>query len=115
MPSETPLLNAIRKRASELGARLFRNNTGMIRDADGRTHRFGLTVGGSDLIGYVPVRVTASMVGLNVAVFVAIEVKAGKTATTPEQLAFIQAVWRAGGLAGVARNIEEAEAILCRK
>ena len=44
--------------------------------------------------------------------FVAIEVKAGRRQPTDEQAAFIELVRRSGGLAGVARSVEEARAIL---
>lgn len=101
MPSETPLIYRIRLLASRHGARLFRNHTGRMKDKDGRWHAFGLTVGGSDLVGW-----TAD------GRFLAIEVKAGETKTTPEQLAFIAAVNKAGGIAGVVRSEVEAEELL---
>ena len=44
--------------------------------------------------------------------FVAIEVKAPRGRVTDEQAAFIELVRRSGGLAGVARSVEEARAIL---
>ena len=43
---------------------------------------------------------------------VAIEVKAGRRQPTDEQAAFIELVRRSGGLAGVARSVEDAWAIL---
>lgn len=112
MPKENPLLAAIRLLASRRGARLFRNSTGRIKDEDGRWHVFGLCVGSSDLIGFAPVTITPEMVGQTVAVFVAIEAKAGKTATTDEQRAFVRMVNDAGGIAGVVRKEEDAEWLL---
>ena len=56
--------------------------------------------GVSDLIGWTQGR------------FVAIEVKASRGRVTDEQKAFIDLVRRSGGLAGVARSVEEATAIL---
>ena len=44
--------------------------------------------------------------------FVAIEVKAGRRQPTDEQAAFIELVRRSGGLAGVARSVQEARAII---
>ena len=44
--------------------------------------------------------------------FVAIEVKAGRRQPTDEQAAFLDLVLRSGGLAGVARSVEEARAII---
>lgn len=123
--TESPILTKIRVQASRLGARLFRNSTGQawtgkvsrldsrrIIIEEPRKVVYGLCVGGSDLIGWQPVKITASMVGKTIAVFVAVEVKVGKTATTDAQIAFIDAVRAAGGLAGIARSVEEAEEIL---
>ena len=56
--------------------------------------------GVSDLIGWTQGR------------FVAIEVKASRGRVTDEQKAFIDLVRRSGGLAGVARSIDDARAIL---
>jgi hypothetical protein len=47
-----------------------------------------------------------------IAIFTAVEVKGPRTRITPEQLAFIDTVRRAGGRAGVARSVEEAKLII---
>ena len=44
--------------------------------------------------------------------FVAVEVKGPRGRVTDEQAAFIELVRRSGGLAGVARSVEEARAII---
>ena len=44
--------------------------------------------------------------------FVAIEVKAPRGRLTDEQAAFIELVRRSGGLAGVARSVDDARAII---
>lgn len=64
----------------------------------------GLCTGSSDLIGYT--------VRNGVAVFTAIEVKAATGRTTPEQRQFLDVVGGAGGIAGVARSVEEAVRLL---
>jgi hypothetical protein len=92
--------------------RLWRNNTGAIRDARGQLVRFGLCVGSSDLIGFRTLEITPAMVGRRIAQFVALEVKAPNGRTTPEQQAFIQTVSDAGGLAAVVRSPEQAQSIL---
>ena len=75
--------------------------------------RFGVgSPGGSDLIGYRRVTVTPEMVGTEVPVFAAIEVKTGKGKATEQQKAFIEHIRNAGGLAGVARSVDEAKSIL---
>jgi hypothetical protein len=90
------------------GCRLWRNNTGAIKDSEGRLVRFGLCKGSSDIIGIRPVTITADMVGKTIGAFTAIEVKTPKGKPTEEQLNFIQRVKDLGGLAGVARSVEDA-------
>lgn len=107
--SETNLMNSIL--IADHGCRLFRNNTGAIKDADGRLVRFGLCKGSSDLIGFRPTVITPDMVGKTVAVFTAIEVKTPTGKPTPEQLHFINRVKELGGIAGIARSVEDALAI----
>jgi len=90
------------------GCRLWRNNTGAIKDSEGRLVRFGLCIGSSDLIGIRPITVTSDMIGHTVGVFTAIEVKTPKGKPTEDQINFIQRVKDLGGFAGVARSVEEA-------
>ena len=110
--SETALLYRLLLRASELGARLFRNNVGRLHDRNGRLVTYGLCVGSSDLIGYVPVTITPEMVGRTVAVFTAIEAKTATGRLRPEQSAFLRVVQGHGGLCCVARSVKDAEALL---
>jgi len=88
--------------------RLFRNNTGTLRDQHGRTVQFGLCKGSADLIGWRTVTVTPDMVGAQVAVFLSIEVKTPTGRLRPEQQQWLDAVQAAGGIAGVARSVEDA-------
>ena len=71
----------------------------------------GLCVGSSDLIGWIPTIITQEMIGKQVSVFAAVEVKDG-TKPTPEQLNFIEQVKKSGGIAGIAHSVEEFEALL---
>ena len=48
------------------------------------------------------------MVGTTVAVFTSIEVKTASNRLTPEQQQWLDAVQAAGGIAGVARSVEDA-------
>jgi hypothetical protein len=84
----------------------------MLLDRQGRPVKFGLCKGSSDLIGLRSVKIGPEHVGQTLAVFVAVEVKAPKGRTTAEQGAFIEQVQAMGGLAGVARTVREAAAIL---
>lgn len=108
---ELAVQNAIRIEHGSGPARLWRNNTGALKDAAGRLVRYGLCPGSSDLIGLRSITITPDMVGKTVGVFVAIEVK-DRGRLTPEQERFIAMVQQAGGLAGVARSPEDARAIL---
>ncbi len=79
----------------------------------GRYVTFGVgSPGGSDLIGYRRVTVTPEMVGREMPVFAAIEVKTAKGRATKDQLRFIEHIRNAGGIAGVARSVDEARLIL---
>lgn len=98
---------------------LFRNNSGKLPDLTGRWVSFGVGPedgGGSDLIGWQSVTITPDMIGKKVAIFVAIETKAAEARTKKKRLIaqsnFVQQVHKAGGRAGFARTVEEAEAIL---
>lgn len=91
--------------------RLFRNNVGVAVHADGSRVRYGLCPGSSDLIGWRSLVITPDMVGQRIAAFLAIEAKGERGRPTAEQERFIRAVVEAGGLAGVARNPDQARII----
>ena len=104
--TETVLLQSIRQalgRRPEV--RLWRNNSGALKDANGRWVHFGIaSPGGSDLIGFVVVN--------GIAVFLAIEVKTETGTIKTEQQDFISFVRQYGGRAGIARSIVDAENII---
>lgn len=90
--------------------RLFRNNSGSLPDPrTGRYVQFGVaSPGGSDLIGWRTITVTPDLVGHQLAIFTAIEVKTATGRATPAQRNFIHAVREAGGIAGIARSVADA-------
>ncbi len=93
--------------------RLFRNNTGTLPDPrTGRPVQFGLARGSADLIGWRTITITPEMVGQRVAIFTSIEVKTTTGHLTPAQQAWLGTVRTAGGIAGVARSVRDAEEIL---
>lgn len=85
---------------SKAGCTVWRNNTGVLVDKNGRPVKFGLCVGSSDLIG-----ICAD------GRFLAVECKSATGKATDAQLRFIAAVNARGGRAGVARSAAEAVAI----
>ena len=111
----------------EWGSKLFRHNVGTgwtsnqsmwgsgrgkLTLTNPRPLQAGLCKGGSDIIGWTPVRITDEMVGQTVAVFTAVEIKFGRGVPAKIQIAFIRAVHKDGGLAGVSRNEDDLRAIL---
>jgi len=112
MASEQSIQQHIRLTCGTGSTRLFRNNTGTLRDQHGRPVSFGLARGSADLIGWRTVTITPEMVGQQVAVFTSIEVKTPTGRVKPEQQQWLDAVQAAGGIAGVARSVEDAEQLL---
>jgi len=108
LSSEQQIQQQIRIACSTGDTRLFRNNTGTLRDQHGRPVQFGLCKGSADLIGWRTVTVTPDMVGQRIAVFTSIEVKTPTGRLGPEQQQWLDAVQAAGGIAGVARSVDDA-------
>ncbi len=106
--SEQRIQQEIRLALSRGPVRLYRNNTGTLRDANGRPVQIGLAVGSADLIGWTTRTITPDMVGQQLAVFTSIEVKSATGRLRPEQRQWLEAVQSAGGIAGVARSVEDA-------
>lgn len=116
MNPETRIQNRILLALSDAGCTVWRNETAgawmgkqIHREGDqvtlnnARMMTFGLAVGSSDIIGITPE-----------GRFLAVEVKTPKGRASKEQLRFIEAVNNAGGIAGIARSVEEALDLLRR-
>lgn len=125
--AEADLMRRLQIAASKLGARLFRQQVGMawvgnatkidrttvitVRKGDvviknARPFHAGVT-GMSDLGGWRPIEVG----GATIAQYAQVEVKeSGRP--TPEQLSWIDAVNKAGGVAGIARSEDDLKSIL---
>lgn len=134
--SESAILSAIRDKCSRGAVRLFRNNVGvglmvnhrnaaakqaiitacieLARKMGGSATRlaFGLSKGSGDLIGFRIVTVTPEMVGRQVAVFTSVEVKTDAGRESPEQTAWREYIASVGGVAMVARSVDEAQSEL---
>jgi VRR-NUC domain len=114
--TERDIQNDILREISRGDVRLFRQNAGFAWQgtvieqtptrlvlANPRPLKMGAP-GMSDLGGWVTVD--------RIAVYTALEIKSARGRPTPEQLAFIDTVRRAGGRAGVARSVEDARKII---
>lgn len=94
---------------------LWRNAAGVATFGHGarkQVTRFGLIKGASDLIGLLSLRAGDLDPETVIGRFVALEVKNARGQLAPEQRQFLRLVARLGGAAGVARSVEEAEALL---
>jgi hypothetical protein len=101
--TESTIQKQITLALSKAGCLVFRNNTGAVKDGD-RYIRYGLCKGSADIIGLTPD-----------GRFLAVEVKTRTGRPTKEQLTFIDAINKQGGIAGVARTPEDALLLLARK
>lgn len=129
MASEKELINLVQYYFTETGNRIFRQNTGfgwvgnkffkppmetsvrvtpqdvVIKNA--RPLHAGLCKGSSDLIGWTSVTVMPDMVGKKLAIFTAIECKTLGFKASPEQVAFINAVQKAGGIGKIIYSMDD--------
>ena len=111
--SEQAIQQHIILACSKGGTRLFRNNCGSYQTPQGKWVKYGVAnPGGSDLIGLRTVTITPEMVGRKLAVFSAIEVKTPTGRATEQQQQFIEMVRSFGGIAGIARSVEQAQQLL---
>ena len=105
--TESEILKAIRL---EVGGRddvvLWRNSAGIAEHTDRQGRRtkvpYGLVKGAADLVGIIKPSGR----------FLAIEVKTARGRLRPEQANFLRLVKAFGGVAGVARSVDEANAIV---
>lgn len=106
---ESNIANSFRIAAAKVGMTLFKNTRGMFRTIDGsRIVKAGLLAdGASDLIGFKRIKVTPSMVGMELAIFCAAEVKTATGAVRPEQKSFIEFIRSSGGIGAVVRCDED--------
>ena len=99
MKREQNIQKLIMLALTEAGCIVWRNNIGSYTTADGHFIRYGVGgVGGSDLIGVY--KKTGQLL--------AVEVKTSKGKPSAAQLNFIEQVRAAGGIAGIARSVEDA-------
>lgn len=121
MNAETRLQQEILLALSQAGCVVWRNNVGQawmgkvihqsgdqVTLAGAHKMPFGLCVGSSDIIGIKPTVITQDMVGKTVGVFLAPEVKTPTGRMGKMQEPFLSGVREVGGIAGVARSVNDA-------
>lgn len=107
-PLESEVQREILLAAPRYQSRLLRNNVGKFEDGRGQWVHFGVGGnGGADLLGPTTLLITAEMVGKEVAIFTACEVKRPGKEATDNQRAFLDMVKSRGGIACVAHSPEE--------
>ncbi len=111
---EKPLAAKLRLAAPKHDARLFRNQVGTYKLADGRYLTSGLGTGSPDLIGWKTVTVTPAMIGTKIAVFVGLELKSGKKLPSNDQIQWLRQIRVSGGIAGYVYTEEQGIAFLKR-
>jgi len=105
----TRIIHSTQIAMSKAGSRVFRNNCGALQDKNGQWVRFGVAnPGGSDLIGWTPIKIHKNMIGKTIAVFTAVEAKTRYGHTTEEQSNFIMQVNKQGGIAFIADGATDA-------
>ena len=114
---ESEISNQVRIEASRAGVALFRNNSGVGINPEGRTVRFGL---GNDSKRINTVRKSSDLIGIDCAGrFIALEIKTKnwKYCGTAPQIAqknFIDLVNRMNGRASFIRSVDEFRSFLRR-
>jgi hypothetical protein len=114
---ESSVQKSIQSISPTLKCNLFRNNVGLFKvfeKGKQRCIRTGLCKGSSDLIGYTKKTITPDMVGKQIAIFTAIEVKKPEWKENKkldrhelEQKRFIDDVEESGGIAGFANSVDK--------
>ena len=92
-------------------SRIFRNNVGAAF-IKGQWVQFGLCKGSPDLIGWTNIKIKKHMVGRELGVFTAIELKSKKGAASDSQKVFIENARACGCIAGIAKTKAEAHNII---
>ncbi len=115
--SESLVTKAIRSYAPLLRVVLFRNNVVAFEATNGKKSRYikaGFGPGSSDLIGYATTTITKDMVGKDIAVFTAVEVKKSSwnhnkkfNKHEKEQKEFIDRIKLDGGIAGFSNCVDD--------
>lgn len=103
--TEAQILNESKLMLSMIpGVRVWRNNTGKLRDVNGRWVEFGLCVGSADLIGFQSIVIKPEHVGKRIARFMAVECKNAKGKVSEQQENFLKIVDDFGGCSLVIRD-----------
>jgi len=110
--TESQIQRDIRIAINQGKTRAWRNNIAKLQ-VRGQWVNYGIPgPGGSDLIGWHSITIRPEDVGRTVAVFLAIECKSATGKPSPQQSNFINFVQESGGIAGIARSVDDAKNLL---
>jgi len=117
MTNEATVQDSVKLAAAQLGARLWRNNSGAMHREGGGFVRFGLAsdvpkVRSPDLVGITPVTIQPHHVGQTLGVFTSPEIKHSTwrfsgTEHEIEQNNFLKIVIKSGGYAGFVTSVDD--------
>lgn len=108
---ERNIQNEIRLAHSNGDTRLFVNDVG-VAEVGGRTIRYGLCNGSTDLVGVHTVTVTSDMVGKRIGVAVFSEVKTLTGTVKPHQQNFMNQMTKMGCIVGVVRSVSDMQLLI---
>lgn len=91
--------------------RLVEFTNGIAKLASARRIKTGMVTGAADRIGFHQITITPEMCGKTIAVYAAIELKTDTGQLRPEQKQFLKVTEDMGGIAGVARSVEDVNTI----
>ena len=126
MKSESEIQQLIQLEGPRLGCILMRNNSGAFKDQEGRLVRFGLgnvsnkSMKSSDLIGITMITITPDMIGKQVGVFTACEVKSEDwkpsevSAREKSQNDFLNWVRLRGGIGMMVNSVDQFKSLMQR-
>ncbi len=126
MKSESEIQQLIQLEGPHLGCILMRNNSGAFKDQEGRLVRFGLgnisnkSMKSSDLIGITTITITPDMIGKQVGIFTACEVKSEEwkpseaSAREKSQNDFLNWVRLRGGIGMMVNSVDQFKLLMQR-
>ena len=111
-PQKETAVNKLNQQWARLkGGELRRNRIGFAEIRPGVKIPFGLGTGTLDLVGPMPVLITADMVGRTVSIYCEVDSKTDEGVVAPHQLERIEHLRAMGAMSGISRGPDDMERI----